>query len=333
MRGLGRFLVAVLAASVTIGIEGALSLLVLVGTDPVVSFAALLPSHASALILIAPLALVPLPRARPSIARRVEGIVQLAVTIAVGVIVFTPTLPVPMIFTLFPLLAWAASRFSPLFVVVELIVVAAIAPTIVVANGGPFGYAQGIDDPGWIVQLFMISAGITALFLSAVRGEREALATEKERQAAVMRGRLPRRPGRVRRPALHADAGHAGPRGECDRRRDRGARMAALGRRELARRSRRRPQSRAHPSRWPQLAGLRQPRARAWRRGHRGHPARRRQRSRRGARGDGARDRARAGRRGGAAGALATEGRLRLGGEPRAADADHEHPGVRGGPR
>lgn len=188
MRGLGRFLVAVLAASVTIGIEGALTILVLVGADPIASFTALVPSHASALILIVPLALVPLPRARPSIPRRVEGIVQLAVTIAVGVIVFTPTLPVPMIFTLFPLLAWAASRFSPLFVVVELIVVAAIAPTIVVANGGPFGYAQGIDDPGWIVQLFMISAGITALFLSAVRGEREALATEKERQAAVMRG-------------------------------------------------------------------------------------------------------------------------------------------------
>lgn len=188
MRGLGRFLVAVLAASVTIGIEGALTILILVGADPIASFTALVPSHASALILIVPLALVPLPRARPSIPRRVEGIVQLAVTIAVGVIVFTPTLPVPMIFTLFPLLAWAASRFSPLFVVVELIVVAAIAPTIVVANGGPFGYAQGIDDPGWIVQLFMISAGITALFLSAVRGEREALATEKERQAAVMRG-------------------------------------------------------------------------------------------------------------------------------------------------
>ncbi|MDO8338726.1 MAG: ATP-binding protein [Microcella sp.] len=188
MRGLGRFLIAVLAASVTIGIEGALTILVLVGADPIASFTALVPSHASALILIVPLALVPLPRARPSIPRRVEGIVQLAVTIAVGVIVFTPTLPVPMIFTLFPLLAWAASRFSPLFVVVELIVVAAIAPTIVVANGGPFGYAQGIDDPGWIVQLFMISAGITALFLSAVRGEREALATEKERQAAVMRG-------------------------------------------------------------------------------------------------------------------------------------------------
>lgn len=190
MRGLGRFLVAVLAATVTIGIEGALTILVLVGADPIASFTALVPSHASALILIVPLALVPLPRAgvTASLARRAEGLVQLALTIALGVVVFSPALPVPMLFTLFPLLAWAASRFSPLFVVVELIVVAAIAPTIVVANGGPFGYAQGIDDPGWIVQLFMISAGITALFLSVVRSEREALATEKERQAAVMRG-------------------------------------------------------------------------------------------------------------------------------------------------
>ena len=190
MRGFGRFLAAVLVAALTIGLEGAVSLYLLAGIDPVASFIALVPSHASALILIVPLALVPLPRARgrASVVRRAEGAIQLAITIAAGFIVFSPTLPVPMVFTLFPLLAWAASRFPPVFVVIELIAVAAIAPTSTVASGGPFGYAQGIENPSWIVQLFMMSAGITALFLSAVRGEREALAAEKDRQAAVMRG-------------------------------------------------------------------------------------------------------------------------------------------------
>lgn len=190
MRGLGRFLVAVLAAAVTIGLEGAIGLYLLAGIDPLASFVALLPSHASALILIVPLALVPLARAgeRASLARRVEGAIQLAATIALGFIMFSPTLPVPMLFTLFPLLAWAASRFPPVFVVIELVVVAAIAPTITVASGGPFGYSQGIENPGWIVQLFMMSAGITSLFLTVVRSERESLAADKERRAAVMRG-------------------------------------------------------------------------------------------------------------------------------------------------
>lgn len=190
MRGLGRFLTAVLAGALTIGLEGAVTLYLLAGIDPLVSFTALLPSHASALVLIVPLALVPLPRAgvRTSLPRRIEGVVQFALTVTLGFVVFSPTLPIPMLFTLFPLFAWAASRFSPIFVVAELLAVAAIAPTITVASGGPFGYAQGIENPGWIVQLFMLSAGITALFLSVVRSEREALATEKERQAAVMRG-------------------------------------------------------------------------------------------------------------------------------------------------
>ncbi|KQV25853.1 MULTISPECIES: ATP-binding protein [unclassified Microcella] len=190
MRGLGRFLIAVLAGALTIGLEGAVTLFLLAGIDPLVSFTALLPSHASALVLIVPLALVPLPRAgvRTFLARRIEGVVQFALTVALGFVVFSPTLPIPMLFTLFPLFAWAASRFSPIFVVAELLAVAAIAPTITVASGGPFGYSQGIENPGWIVQLFMLSAGITALFLSVVRSEREALATEKERQAAVMRG-------------------------------------------------------------------------------------------------------------------------------------------------
>lgn len=189
MRGLGRFLLAVLAAALTIGIEGAITLFLLAGIDPLTSFAALLPSHGSALLLIVPLALIPLPRGGSmSVARRVEGMLQLAATVGLGIVVFSPALPIPMLFTLFPLLAWAASRFSPLFVVVELLAVAAIAPTLAVANGGPFGFAQGIENPGWIVQLFMISAAITVLYLSVVRSERERFAEDNERRAALMRG-------------------------------------------------------------------------------------------------------------------------------------------------
>lgn len=190
MRGFGRFLVAVGAASLTIGIEGAVSLWWLAGIDPLRSFLALLPSHASALLLIVPLALVPLRRRGEPIhtARVIEGAVQLALTVGLSLLVFSPWLPVPLLFTLFPLLAWAASRFTPLFVVVELIVVALIVPTLTVLAGGPFGSVQGYVEPGRIVQVFMLSAAITALALAVVRSERERLVAQRERQAALMRG-------------------------------------------------------------------------------------------------------------------------------------------------
>ena len=188
--GLGRLLLAVAAAATTIGVSGALSLHLLAGLDPVQTFFALLPSHASALLLIVPLALVPLrPRGeRIPAARVVEGALQLASTIVVAVLVFSPVLPVPLLFTLFPLFAWAASRFTALFIVVELLVVALIVPTITVLTGGPFRELFAVAAPGRVVQVFMVSAAITALFLTVVRTEREQHALARERQAALMRG-------------------------------------------------------------------------------------------------------------------------------------------------
>ncbi|GAA1704953.1 hypothetical protein GCM10009792_26040 [Microcella alkalica] len=159
VRGLGRLLIAVLAAAITIGLEGAVTLSLLAGIDPVVSFLALVPSYASALLLVVPLALVPLPvsGSRVQAFRRLEGVIQLAVTIALAITVF-----------------------SPIFVVSELILVAVIVPALTVASGGPFGVSQGVVNAGVIVQLFMLSAAITALFLATVRSEREALRAEKE---------------------------------------------------------------------------------------------------------------------------------------------------------
>lgn len=190
MRGLGRFLIAVGAAALTIGIEGAVTLWWLARIDPLTSFLALIPSHVSALLLIVPIALVPLPHRadRRFVGRAAEAAVQLLLVVGLALVVFSPALPEPMIFTLFPLLAWAASRFAPAFVVAELIIVGTIVPTLTVISGGPFGEADGSLTPGSIVQLFLLSAAITTLFLAVVRSERELLAEDKERQAALMRG-------------------------------------------------------------------------------------------------------------------------------------------------
>lgn len=110
-RGLTRFIVACVAASVTVGLIGSGSFVVLVGADPFVSFASLVPSHLSALLLVVPLALVPLPRGLA--AQRIELIVQAAATAGVTLLVFAPFQNEAIGALLFPFFGWAAVRFPP----------------------------------------------------------------------------------------------------------------------------------------------------------------------------------------------------------------------------
>ena len=190
MRGLGRFLVAVTAGAVTTGILGATTLYWLADLAPLATFGALALSHGSALMLIVPVALVPISRRplRVRASRAAEGIVQFAATIALSLVVFSPALPAPVLFTVFPFLAWAASRFRPLYVVIQLLAIAVLVPTLAVLGGGPTGGAQGVIGAGLYVQLFMICSAITMLFLSVTRSERESLADDRERRAALLRG-------------------------------------------------------------------------------------------------------------------------------------------------
>lgn len=190
VRGLGRFFVAAIAGALSVALLGALIHFALGGDEPVGTGLALFLSHLSALLLMAPIALVPFSR-RPLMvkpARIAEGIVQFTVTLALAGVIFSPVLPVPVLFTLFPLLAWAAARFRPLYVVAQLAAIALLIPALNIALGGPYRDMNGIDNPGELVQLFMICAAITTNFLAVGRSEREALLDDRERRTALLRG-------------------------------------------------------------------------------------------------------------------------------------------------
>lgn len=185
-RGLLRFVGACVSAAVVVGLIGTFSFTLLVGADPLASFAALVPSHLSALLLIVPLALVPLPR-RPS-GQRVELVVQVILTTVVTLLVFAPFQNEAIGALLFPFFGWAAVRFMPIVATVELVVLGAVGSVLTVLGGGPYA----TTDPGisatLLVQVYLLSIALTIQFITVVRSERAELRAENERRATLLRG-------------------------------------------------------------------------------------------------------------------------------------------------
>lgn len=185
-RGLLRFIGAALTASVTVGVIGAIAFVMLVDANPLASFASLVPSHLSALLLIVPLALVPLPRRISG--QRLELSVQAALTATVAVFVFAPFQSEPIATLLFAFLGWAAVRFRPIVASVELVVLGTVASVLTVFGGGPFAVSAGELPSALLVQIYLLSIALTIQFITVVRSERAELRAENERRAVMLRG-------------------------------------------------------------------------------------------------------------------------------------------------
>lgn len=185
-RGLIRFILASIAAAVTVGVVGAVSFVLLVGANPLVSFASLVPSHLSALLLIVPLVLVPLPRGLS--AQRVELIIQGMLTAVVTVLVFAPFQTEAIGALLFPFFGWAAVRFPPIVATAELVVLGAVGSVLTVLGGGPYANVGGGLPAALLVQLYLLSIAMTIQFITTVRSERATLRAENARREALLRG-------------------------------------------------------------------------------------------------------------------------------------------------
>lgn len=185
-RGLLRFIVAVVTASVVVGLIGMASFTLLVGANPWVSFVALVPSHISALLLIVPIALVPLPK--PPRGQGTELIAQVLLTTFVTFVVFAPFQSEAIGALLFPFFGWAAVRFVPIVATVELMLLGTAGSVLTVLGGGPYA----ATDPGvsatLLVQVYLLSMALTIQFITVVRSERSELRAENERRATLLRG-------------------------------------------------------------------------------------------------------------------------------------------------
>jgi signal transduction histidine kinase len=185
-RGFFRFIAACVTASTVVGVIGAASFVLLVGADPIVTFVSLVPSHLSALLLVVPIALVPLPRGLRR--QRTEILVQGALAIGAIVLVFAPFQNAAIGALLFPFFGWAAIRFPPIVATVELVVLGSLSSVLTVLGGGPYA---GVNDglpAALLVQVYLLSMAMTIHLITTVRSERAELRAENDRHNALLRG-------------------------------------------------------------------------------------------------------------------------------------------------
>ncbi|MDX2026606.1 ATP-binding protein [Microcella sp.] len=183
---IGRFLIVAVVGPITFAVIAATAATIVLGVDPIALGLTFMTSHASALFVIVPLALVPLtvPRRAP----RWEPIVQslaLALLIAV-VFVLVPSYA--LTFLIITTLMWGAFRLPPLVPAVQSLVLALFSVAMTASFIGPFGLLVIDDLRGGVIalQLFMMTHAAAGLFVSGQSAEwfasAEALAA-RERDA------------------------------------------------------------------------------------------------------------------------------------------------------
>lgn len=184
-----RFALAVAAGAVVAGALIGAGLVLLGGGAlwPTVPFVA--ASHAAAVLIIAPFAA--LPRRVQVRASRAEMAVQAILLALAVVIVFHPDMTLPLAFTLYPLLAWAAFRFPIRVVLVETLVASIGILAMTLPGGGPF-VALGLDVITGValLEILLVSFGAFAVVLTAAHYELRAVSRQLDASTLLLSGSL-----------------------------------------------------------------------------------------------------------------------------------------------
>lgn len=188
LRDVTRFIIAVVLGALVMGILGGLTAAIAADADFLTSAFTLLSSHGSAMLVVAPVALVSRRLARG--VRRFEVVVQLTVLVVVVALVFWPGNDLPLAFVPLVALLWAAFRLPITVVAVELLVVAVLATTLAGMGGGAIG-SYVASDPrleAVLLQLFLVVHACAALFVSAARNDWANVVTQLGAREALLRG-------------------------------------------------------------------------------------------------------------------------------------------------
>jgi len=183
VRDVLRFTVAVLSGAVTIGVAAAITLTVFAGADFGTVLLSAIPSHAFAVFVLVPLALVQSGRPRPE--RRLELLIHVGVLLLVLGVAYGPGRSLPISFLILPLLTWAAFRFGIRIVAWELCGTALVASGLTSMGVGYFTSGQGsaIGTAGSFVQIFLVTFASSMLLLAAELAQRDDL-LDREREVA-----------------------------------------------------------------------------------------------------------------------------------------------------
>lgn len=171
VRTTGRFLAAVAIGALPVSVIGGVSAALFADADLVMTALALYPSHASALLVLTPLALVEW-RWR-AVGRRREAVLQSLLFVVVVAIAYWPEVVLPLGFTTIAVLLWAAFRLPIGQVAIQLAVLGIVATS---ATGfGAGSYAELVPgEPRLdvvIVQLYLIVHACSALLVAAARAD------------------------------------------------------------------------------------------------------------------------------------------------------------------
>ena len=186
VRDVLRFAIAVVCGAVTIGVVAAGTLVVFESGDFGTVLLSAIPSHAFAVFVLVPLALVQSVPGRPE--RRLELLIHVGVMLLVLIVAYGPGRSVPISFLVLPLLTWAAFRFGIKIVAWELCGTALVASGLTSMGIGYFGGGQGtaIATAGAFVQIFLVTYASSVLLLAAELAQRDDfLAREREAVQAL----------------------------------------------------------------------------------------------------------------------------------------------------
>ena len=188
LRDVSRLIVASVAGASVIGALAGATAWAFRGQDFVETALNLVASHASALLVMLPLALV-----SSRLNRRlspVEGLLQIVTLVLVVGYTFWPGNVLPLAFLPFIALLWAAFRLPTLVVAIELIATATATSLLTAAGGGPFSVFtdDGARTTVQLVQAFLLVYAIAVLYVSAARNEWANVVTQLGAREALLRG-------------------------------------------------------------------------------------------------------------------------------------------------
>jgi signal transduction histidine kinase/integral membrane sensor domain MASE1 len=172
-----RFFIGVLLGSSVTAIVAGSTIAIALGSDlPTIAFS-LFASHASAIAVLAPIALVN--RLKKPMGRRSLRAGHAALLALASFIAFAPGGVASLSFLPVPFLAWAAFSFSMSFALLELIGSSVLIVALTAAGGGPFTATEQFSlPPAALLEFYVVTLSVTTLLIAAARNERQQLVEE-----------------------------------------------------------------------------------------------------------------------------------------------------------
>ena len=188
VREVSTLLVAAVVGALIAAVTASTAVALLADGEFLPTSLAVFTSHVSALLAIVPIALAWRPelRSHGSAYRWLQPVVLGFVVL----LVFSTANQLPVSFVIFPILMWGAFTLSTRALAVELMLVATAVTTLTMFAGGPFAVAEwGELERRFVVQGFLMTFVISAIYVSAARIEQLTAANRvRRREELLQRG-------------------------------------------------------------------------------------------------------------------------------------------------